>query len=356
VLNSTLWKLARHSWSRPRQSPPTPGYAALLPVPGDLPVFLKIALSTINNQANTGLVETLVIPDNLTPDFEAQYEAAKSDWKNGPLMLVKLSKLEQFLTKRLNSPHTNHWLQLINGIEASTATHALLHDADLFITDRTFLAGHYAAMVTRKLACLGVNPVWDTWYAQNGLDHVTATWELLFDIEWARSFAPWMHRGHHGEVRGRKHEFDTMLLPQCLTEPPRIGRRSGNFGFVHFNYVICTYRWFQQAEAKGKGPYTDEHWRILLIRLLVDAYQSSESAQAVPRLDELAKGLSGQSKRVDYRGETARKNYPEFRGKLEQLIESGVLSSPQIAVLREGVRPFDQAMHWEPAPLTSAVA
>jgi hypothetical protein len=355
VLNSTLWKLARQSWRRRQQSPATPGYAALLPVPGDLPVFLRIAMATINNQASTGLVETFVIPDKCTTQFEAEYEAAKSQWSNGPLMLVKMPPVERFLTRLRNSPHTNHWLQIVNGIEASTASHVLLHDADLFITDRTFLAGHYAAMVSRKLSCLGVNAVWDPWYAEHGLDHVTATWELLFDVDWARSFSPWMHRGHHGQVRGVPHEFDTMLLPQCKTEANRIGRRSGDFGLVHFNYVICTYRWFQQAEARGKA-YADEHWRILLIRLLVEAYRSGESDATLPTLDELAKGLTGQSVRIDYRGEGPRKNYPDFRRKLDQLIRSGVLNQEQLAVLQNGLRPFDKAMNWDSNPLTSAVA
>jgi len=140
---------------------------------------------------------------------------------------VRLRPLERFVSKRVNSPHTNHWLQMVNGVEAATSTHALLHDADLFPTHNNFLAGHYAAMRERDLAFLGLNPVWDKWYAENGLAHVTATWELMFNIDWARSFKPWMHRGHRGEANGQVHEFDTMLQPQCLTPPRRISRHEG---------------------------------------------------------------------------------------------------------------------------------
>src|SRR5258708_7901589 len=169
-MNALLWKIFGSSW---RKAPPArvPGYSVLLAVPADLPVFLKIAMGTINAQDDAGLVETLVIPDVPSPAFERAFEQARRDWTNGPIRLVKLRPMERFVTRRINSPHTNHWLQMTNGAEAATSTHALLHDADLFITDKGFLASHYAAIAADKgLACLGVNPVWDKWYRENGLD------------------------------------------------------------------------------------------------------------------------------------------------------------------------------------------
>jgi hypothetical protein len=349
-MNALLWKILRRSWHA-APATPTPGYSALLPVPGDLPVFLKIAMATLGAQQNTGLLETLVIPDRPSEPFERAFEDAKKDWTNGPIRLVKSRPIERFITRRINSPHANHWLQMIAGVEAATATHALLHDADLFITDRGFLADQFRAIAETDLACLGVNPVWDPWYADNGLAHITATWELLFNIQWARSFRPWMHRGHRGSIHGKAHEFDTMLLPQCLTEPARIRRRESGFGFVHFNYVICTYRWFQENERLGKPAYCDEHWRLLLIRLLVDAFDSTETDAQIPSLAELIEALRGGSRRVDYRGETNAKNYPEFRGKLQQLIDSGALDDRKTRILRTGIAPFDAAIvaHSPPA-------
>lgn len=349
-----VWKLARSRWQKPHPGPHAPGYSVLLPVPGDLPVFLKIAMSTVNAQDAAGLAETLVIPDVDSPDFERAFELAKRDWSNGPIRVVRLRPIERFVTKRINSPHTNHWLQMTNGIEAARTRFVLLHDADLFITDRTFLAGHYAEIERRQLACLGINPVWDAWYAQNGLDHVTATWELMFDVDWARSFKPWQHRGHNGVVKGKAHEFDTTLLPQSLTEPSRISRHQGDWGFVHFNYVISSFRRFQDADRAGT-QYADEHFRVLLVRLLVDAYQSTETEAILPSLAEIHRGLAGQGKRVHYRGENPPKNYPEFRGKLDQLMASGVLDERQVRVLREGVAPFDVAMKWTtPEPVKAA--
>ena len=285
-----------------------------------------------------------MIPDRPSEPFTAAFDAARQHWTNGQLRLTTLRPLERWITRRINSPHTNHWLQLINGLEAATSTHALLHDADLFITDPNFLAGQYAGIHGTALAALGVQPVWDPWYKAHGLDHVTATWELLFNVEWARSFQPWMHRGHVGQINGQSHEFDTTLLPQCLTEPRRIGRRSGDFGFVHFNYVICTYRWFQENQKAGKPAYVDEHWRILLIRLLVNAFESTESEADVPSLEELTAALSGRSRRVDYRAESAITHYPEFRQKLQQLIDAGILEGRKMRILQEGIAPFDSAL------------
>ena len=46
--------------------------------------------------------------------------------------------------------------------------------------------------------------------------------------------------------------------------------------------MICTFRWFQEADRAARGPYHDEHWRILLIRLLADAYQSGEDSTILP--------------------------------------------------------------------------
>ena len=342
-MSALLWKTLRSRW-KATAGVRAAGYCALLPVPADLPVFLKIAMGTVNAQASDGLVETLVIPDRPTRSFQSAFEAAQSNWTNGPIRLVTLRPTERFITSHITSPHINHWLQIVNGLDACTATHALLHDADLFITDPNFLKSHYAAIVGKDLACVGVNPVWDDWYMQNNLGHVLATWELIFNVEWARSFKPWLHRGHHGTINGKAHEFDTMLLPQCLTEPARIQKRRGNWGFVHFNYVICTYRWFQENERRGRAAYIDEHWRILLIRLLVDAYESTESEADVPVLSDLRDGLAGKSRRVNYTGKSAAEHYPEFRGKLEQLLTSGVLDESKAASIRRGIAPFDAAV------------
>lgn len=334
-----FWKWSYTRWDKPIDKP-IPGYTTLLPVPGDLPVFTRIALEVCSTQNLEHLVETLVIPDKLVPGFPELVKQWDSGFAIGSVRLLKPSPLEQLIVRFQNNPHTNHWLQLIRGANAVQTTHVLLHDADLFITEPNFMETHYETCVERHLACLGVNPVWDTWYQEQGINHLTATWEMIFDVSWLRSFKPWEHRGHDGFVNGKPHTFDTTLWPQCQTQPDQIARHQQEWGFIHFNYVICTYRWFQQR----KGSFEDENFRILLIRLLIDAYDQSGWHYDVPSLDELIKGIKDKSNCVTYLQEQTRQQYAEFRSKLQQLIDSGLLDDQKALVLSNEVSRFDRAL------------
>ena len=338
VKRAQIWKWLYGQWSKPVVEP-IPGYTLLMPVPGDLPVFIKIALDVCATQDPEHLVETLVLPDKLIKGFPELLETWAKNYSISPIRLVNLQPLEQLLTRYQNNPGTNHWLQLVRGVEVVRTTHALLHDADLFMTERGFMKTHYETCAEAHLACLGVSPVWDAWYQEQGLNHLTATWEMIFNVAWLRSFQPWQHRGHDDTLDGKQHTFDTTLWPQCKTPPEQVGRHQREWGFIHFNYVVSTYRWFQQS----KGSYEDNHFRLLLVRLLIDAYDRSGWFYEVPSLDDLAKGITDKSLRVTYLQEKTRQHYPEFRSKLQQLIESGLLDDEKASILHDGVRPFDRA-------------
>ena len=334
----TLSKWSYIQWDRYVKKP-IDGYTALLPIPGDLPVFLKIALEVFATQDSEGLVETLVIPDRKVSGFTECFDKWKTKFDISSIRLINPNPIEQLIARYQNNPHNNHWLQIIRGINASVSTHALLHDADLFITKDDFMKTHYQTCVKRNLMCLGVSPVWDLWYEEQGIDHLTATWEIMFDISWARQFQPWEHRGHNGVVNGKAHTFDTMLYPQCQTKPDQIARHKQEWGFIHFNYVICTYRWFQKSNA----PFEDDYFRILLIRLLINAFDPSEWSYSVPTLDVLEKGITDKSNRVTYCSKDTAKHYSEFRFKLEKLITSGIIDAQKACILHKSIRHFDLA-------------
>lgn len=334
----TLSKWSYIQWDKSVREP-FDGYTILLPVPGDLPVFLKIALEVSSTQKSEGLVETLVIPDQKISGFAECFEIWKEKFGLSAIRLINPNPVEQLIARYQNNPHNNHWLQIIRGVNASVTTHALLHDADLFITKDNFMETHYQTCVQRDLACLGVSPVWDSWYEKQGIEHLAATWEIMFDVSWARQFQPWEHRGHNGVINGKAHTFDTMLYPQCQTKPNKIDRHKQEWGFIHFNYVICTYRWFQQS----KGSFEDDYFRILLIRLLINAFDPSGWSYSVPTLDALEKGITDKSNRVTYQEKDTVENYPEFRSKLEKLMTSGIISSEKVSILAEGVHQFDIA-------------
>jgi hypothetical protein len=314
----------------------------MLPVPGDLPVFLELALEVIASQRPDHLVEVLVIPDRLPPGFADRFDALAVRHAALPLRFVGLMPIEH-LTSGLNDPFLNAWLQFVRGIGAARATHALLHDADLFITHPDYLKTHYETCAGSGLACLGARQVWDRWYRQNGFPHVAATWELMMTVAWARSFEPSLHRASMHEVAGRPHPCDTTLFPQVLTAPELIRVRPRADGdFVHFAHVICTYRYFQ----KSRGPYEDTMFRLLLVRLLIDAWDRSGWAYELPALEELARGLADGTRRVTYVAAETGENYASFRRKLQKLMESALLDHDRVATLSRGIRPFDDAFGW----------
>ncbi len=340
---SRFWTTMYSKW-RTAGKARKPGYTILMMVPGDLAVFLDLALDVCGAQDLTHCAEILVIPDRPTPEFRKRFAACAEERPNLPLRFVMLPLLDRMVTKKMNHPHHNYFLQVKNGIEFANTSHVLLHDADLFIVEPNFLKAHYEACVERNLVCMGLSPVWDQWYRDNNYAHVTATWELLIDVAWAQQFPPFEHHGHRGVINGVAHDFDATLLPQCKTAPERIGRHDKDWGFVHFNYVISTYRWFQREKRR----FEDTNFRVLLVRLLIDACDRSGWVYDAPPVAELAKGLRDPSRRVTFTKQETRKNYPEFRTKLAELIERGRLSEPQCESIRRGIVPFDKAFDWRP--------
>jgi hypothetical protein len=336
---SALWKRLIGPWGRCEPAN-TPGYSLLVPVPGDLPVFLELALSVLRRQDATHRVETLIIPDVATPRVREIARRAGADWP-GPLRLIELPWPDRLIPRRFNRPHHNHWLQLINGGRQARATHALLHDADLFIEAPDLLRGQYERCTAGGFACFGVNRVWDDWYEKRGLN-LTATWELFFEVAWLRSFPPHEHLGHDDTLRGEPHTFDTTLFPQCHTPPGRIGWHTPANGLVHFNYVICSYRYFRAA----RGPYADDNFRILLIRMLVDLFEDPPGEYGLPTAAQLADGLTNPHARVHYTSPGARGSYAEFRGKFAELLRGPLLAESQRAAARATLAPFDRAFDW----------
>ncbi len=340
MIKQWLWKIFYSRWGK-TPSKKVSGYSLLLMVPGDLPVFLQIAMEQCASQNFKNLVETVVVPDNVPPGFMPLYRKLQQGWTHGPIRLSRLNASELFLTKRLNNPHTNCWLQFVHGCSGVSSTHLLWHDADLFIMNKGFLEKHYEECLRQKCVLLGVNEAWDAWYRENGFAYLTSTWEILLDMDWVRSFAPWQHRGHAGFAGGKPHVFDITFLPQCLTSAELIRRHEGDWGFVHFNYIIGTYRCFQNS----RGPFEDTGFKLLFVRLLVDAYQSDWHYE-VPPFDELLRGIVDASCRVTYVTKETHESYGEFRHKLQKLMDSGVTGPGREAILRERVGRLDRVLNW----------
>lgn len=333
-----LWKWLYPKW-RTSVGELTPGYSILILVPADLPFFLKIALEVCSTQNPEHLVETLVIPDKLIPAFPKFLETYGKDYTNSPIRLVNPRLLDQFIINVQDNAHHNCWLQMVRGVEAVRTTHALWHDVDLFITESDFMKTHYETCSKSHLASLGVSKVWDKSFEDQGIDQLNATWEMMFDLKWARSFQPWEHRGHEEMVNGKPQVFDISYWPQYKTPREKLGRHQKEWGFIHFNYVTGTYRRFQ----KSKGPHEDDAFRLLLVRLLIDAYDRSDWVYEIPPADELAKGITDKSNRITYIQKETGQHYPPFRSKLQELLDCGLLDDEKVSIMQKGLRPFDQA-------------
>jgi hypothetical protein len=344
AVRSAYWQLRFARWTRrPAQQL---GYTLLIPVPGDLPVFLDLALAVCRTQAAETRLATLVIPDRPSEQVRRRVEEAVPTWP-GPLQELPLAALDRAVLPRLGDPGRNHGAQLIRGVAAAPSTHVILHDADLFLMDLRVHEDEFTAACERDVDALGVSPPWDPWYAAHGRQ-LAATWELCARVDWLRAFPPYRHLGHDAVVDGERHTFDTTFWPQLHTDPRRIAVGEGLADrIVHLNYVISTYRAFQR---RG-GPFHDDSFRLLLIRLFIDLFARPGDDYGLPGLDELAGGLGRTGDPgvvVGYAAQDA-DSYRLMRDKLRAVVR-GPWSDPERAArCLELLRSFDDFYGLTPA-------
>lgn len=335
-----VYRLLYPRWRR-APAERTPGYTLLLLIPGDLPVFLRIAMEVCRAQDPEHLVETLVLPDTPTTGFSRTFEAGCADWP-GPIRVVRLRAAERAFARWRKNGHLNAWMQFTTGIAHARTTHAIWHDADLFVADPGFLRRHYEECRDRGLAGLGISEAWDEWYRAHGLGHMASTWEMVFDVEWVREFAPWEHRGHDGAVDGHPVTFDITYSPQSRTAPERIAQTAHPPPFVHFNHTIGRYREFQRSLRRGRA-WEDATFRILLVRLLADVFDDSGWSYEAPSVPDLLRGLEDPAAPVTYRAPETAARYAPFRRTLDELAASPVLGEERAGALLRAVAPFDEA-------------
>ncbi len=303
-LGPRYWQARFRRW--PKRAPSTDGYSLLVPVPGDLPVFLRLALAVCRHQDPGSRLETIVLPDRLTPVMRSIVAEARRDWP-GEIRLQPLPVPERWVLPRLGNPGRNHATQLIVGVSRSRASHIVLHDADLFLMSGDLHRREFEMCRERRLACLGISPPWDPWYAEHGRQ-LAATWELCAQVEWLRSFAPVLHMAHKNELFGEQHTFDTTFYPQARTDPSLIAVTPTD-DFVHFNYVISNYRHFVRPHD---DRWYDTRFRLLLVRLLVELFdQDSAAGYRLPGLAELGDCLGAETGPVRF--PTVDKGEAEYR-------------------------------------------
>lgn len=333
------WRALYGRW--PRRRARADGYTVLIPAPGDLPVFAHLALAGLARQDPSDRAEVIVIPDRLTPAFEAAVDRSASAFPPGAVRIARIDGRGRLLQRLSGEPYLNHFLQVFHGVAAARTSHAMLHDVDLFVNDVGFISRRYRECRENGLACLGVELAHDAdWYERQGLGPVLATWELMFEVGWLRRFPPWQVHGHRNRIDGSEHVFDTMDYPQARTPGPRRRLAEAPGAFVHFQWVITVFRHFQQSQG---APYEDHRFRLLLIRLLVDAFGGFDGRQLIPGVDELARGIVDPAAAVTYRSPEIERRYAAFREMLRNVTDGPLIDSDRAEGVERALAPFDAA-------------
>lgn len=327
-----VWRTRLRRWGR-SGTERSPGYTLLVPVPGDLPVFLRMALTVCRLQDPTHRLATVVVPDIMTDSMRVIVEQEGAEWP-GCLQLLELPSPERYLLPRLGDPGRNHAYQIITGVRGVESSHVVLHDADLFLPSPGAHRQQYERAAAGGYAAFGVEAAWDPWFADRGRT-LAATWEMVADVDWLRSFPPHRLMGHDAVVDGAMHTFDTTLWGQLHSNPDAIHVAPPDGGIVHFNYVISTYRKFSRSE----GPFHDKRFRLLLIRAFVDLFGQGEPMSGLPALQQLVAGLEDDGARVFYRRSDA-EVYAGFRSKFRSILQGPWAAGNDVA--EEYLGPFDR--------------
>ena len=191
---------------------------------------------------------------------------------------------------------------------------------------------------------LGVTARNDASYQQVGYDQISGTWELMYSVDWALRHGPYAFKGGRWMTPLGRFEFDSMLLPQFLDYPSgKIGIMESPPEFVHFFGVIGAYRAYRERLRRPTGrPIVDQRLRLVLLALLEDLIPDASGCRALPKVEELARGLTDPTAPVTYATVEAAHEYPSFRERIDVLCQSSIFQGARADQIRQQLRPFDE--------------
>jgi hypothetical protein len=339
-LRQKLIEYAYSRWSKSDRGL-SDGYTILLPIPSDLPVFLSLALEIIKKQDLTHLKEVLIIPDWPSLPFEKFCTDITRNYNNLPIRFVPLGLKDQLAWTLTKGITTRHFTQLVRGIDETRTEYAIIHDSDAFLLPGDFLKTQYEACRNRGLAAFGVG--FRRSMMREGRGTFINTWEMTFSVGWAKSFRPFMHKGQSSVVKGRRQEFDTMLLPQYLTDANLIDWTPRYGDFLHFRYVIATYRNF----LNGKRVLPNYGLKLFLIRILIDVFDiSGWHYSHVPEHSEFLEGKFGLSDLQSH--PDGLRHIHGFKETLRGIIHAKIFSQHQSEVLESRLVDLLRSMKVDP--------
>ena len=317
------------------------GYTILLPSPADMPFLLRFALEGLRHLDLDGCRQVVVLGDGSSDDQALR--AVVDEMADPRVEMVRVGPLARFFVHGMGRPggevaNWTHWAMIVEGIRQARGEYVFLHDADAFFLEAEGPERLYREASARGMKALGVTARNDPFFVENRWS-IPGTWELMFSNRWARSHAPIDHKGRSRPTPGGIREFDTMLYPQYLElDRGGIGVLDPPPGLVHFSGSITTYRAFRDRAGR---PVVDELFRILLLALLEELVSDDPRRRALPRVEELARGLEDPSAPATYSSSIATQEYPTFRAMVRQMAGSPIMRGERAEKIEDLLRPFD---------------
>jgi hypothetical protein len=331
----------------------------LIPAPQDMPFLLRLALGNLASLDLTSCREILVVPDGRRSD-PAELEKAAADASDPRIRVVPLRPLQRALADRIpradGGANFRHWITILRGLDEVSTTHAFLHDIDAFWSASDAVESRYQECVRQGWWSLGVARRWDPFFTQQGVA-LPATWELTFDVQWARSRRPTDHKGGVRSTPDGDYCFDTMLWSQFSDYSSgkiAVDEAAVESEYVHFNGAITTYRTYCR---QGARQTTDELFRLLLLSLWESAAGVVARRRLLPSPAQLAKGLTNPAAPISYDSPVCLRGYAEFRHMVLRLAECAPFAVEICEQMELDLAPFDQRFAFDPArPFEAAVA
>lgn len=308
-----------------------PGYSLVLLVPSDLPVLLKIALEICNTQISEHLIETVVICDRPSKRMNGLLNMWAQRYTASPIRLV-----QPRLRDRMRSFNRRRSMllqfQLHQALDELQTTHAICHRPLCFLTRPDVLQWSYECSVQHHLAWMAIVPSFPlSTRNQPTLLH-QLNGEILFNVDWVQRQQWANERSPRLAQSSNSWQFPVQGYHSPVLLHPN--RRPT----IYFDAVLQTYRHFCTAHK----PFEDSQFQLLLMRLLIDAYDQSGFHYSVPLLEDLLRGTHDRTSPVSYLRPTTWQNYRSFRAQIQSLLEANCLDPMKAAILHDEIQLCDR--------------